>query len=1125
MSLVTGRWQSPVGCGPGTDRCWPCCVASLPRVTCGWPGADATTIFAMSGVSEDNDVAAANKNKGLISRTTSRSKRMSSCSEKCRIDCAGKTSENRTTINNCKNTFDKNGEQEYLEAVYDSNGIIYICVFLTILRVLDSLKGITAISDDTNGGLYWRFLTWGPVFASSFVFVGTAITFKSSSVYARRFCLSNYDALCSFVLVAACASMTFPRTIIEIRRSEFQVESRPHIQWKMHYAGIFPVRECKDTNPEQTYQHQLTTVESAGCINALLGAVPLAAFTMYNILPPMLHMRPMAAAITAILNFVIFSCALCATGSNPWHSLPVTLNLFLMSLFASYHCKTVDQAARQTFAVLKRTKDLADHNSDLLRKFIPEAVLSNLAKLPDDEIGVNIDKCIIMFCSLEPQQDLRAACSELLFHRLHALFSKLDDAVERRGMFKYQHVGEWYIVACPRAANPFDPQPKECSEQYAAEMLLLARELKEITLGNQLWGGGGRFWLKVGVASGPAAGVVIGLHRRFYCLYGDTVNTASRMCKPAGDKIHCDAAFADDVRRARLAFAVCESRGETEVKGKGRIETFEVSVDAHAATERPSYCSCRTQIRKLSISLDDLSPENRRWAEAAAPTHDAALWRDFERFHAGGRRERLIFSILLHAAVVMVQWAASFLPEHPYAFTPGDRHAVALEHAATLMGVHLVLSLLWSTALIVALLLDPNQNLLWRRHFVGLKVFHLTFCLGGVVCFPGTCSMLSSYAVAQVLLSGWLAPIGARKSGILIAASAVLATASCVVAGMILEVHMLLSLLAMAAGSVVFSRRHDQREHFLWSLHRAMADELVLLQRRLRDLIPTQMTDEPELGPAPLACEVCTAAVLQLDVCGFTAMSQGTPPMEVARLLHGLFVAFDQAVLSHGLYKLDTVGDAYLAAAFRPDGRAAAGVLAAARAMLAAMAECRRATGRDVRCRIGIAVGQVVAGVLGRLQPRFHILGDGARDAEAHETGGPAGAVHVSDAFLRLAGPHLDARELLQWTCFPQLSPPSPLASTPFRSFVERSSSSTSALSSAAPTPRSASAEGEVTSRLDGSGELRAHEWASPAAPELRRRKSSVVLFPDEDGLPQSACCGEGAGCDAALSRNGKSKQ
>ena len=292
----------------------------------------------------------------------------------------------------------------------------------------------------------------------------------------------------------------------------------------------------------------------------------------------------------------------------------------------------------------------------------------------------------------------------------------------------------------------------------------------------------------------------------------------------------------------------------------------------------------------------------------------------------------------------------------------------------------------------------------------------------------------------------------------------------------------------------------------------------MLLQRRLRDLIPTQTTDEPELGPAPLACEVCTAAVLQLDVCGFTAMSQGTPPMEVARLLHGLFVAFDQAVLSHGLYKLDTVGDAYLAAAFRPDGRAAAGVLAAARAMLAAMAECRRATGRDVRCRIGIAVGQVVAGVLGRLQPRFHILGDGARDAEAHETGGPTGAVHVSDAFLRLVGPHLDPRELSQWTCFPQLSPPSPLASTSLRSFVEWSSSPTSALSSAANTPCRARLEGEVTSRLDCSGGERAHEWASTAAPELRRRTSSMVLFPDEDGLPQSACGGKGAGCDAALS-------
>ena len=59
---------------------------------------------------------------------------------------------------------------------------------------------------------------------------------------------------------------------------------------------------------------------------------------------------------------------------------------------------------------------------------------------------------------------------------------------------------------------------------------------------------------QVGINAGPTAGAVIGSLRAFYCLYGDTINTAARMCKYAGpDRIHCTAAFADYVRRLGAA--------------------------------------------------------------------------------------------------------------------------------------------------------------------------------------------------------------------------------------------------------------------------------------------------------------------------------------------------------------------------------------------------------------------------------------------------------------------------------------------------------------------------------------------------------------------------------------------
>jgi class 3 adenylate cyclase len=140
-------------------------------------------------------------------------------------------------------------------------------------------------------------------------------------------------------------------------------------------------------------------------------------------------------------------------------------------------------------------------------------------------------------------------------------------------------------------------------------------------------------------------------------------------------------------------------------------------------------------------------------------------------------------------------------------------------------------------------------------------------------------------------------------------------------------------------------------------------------------------------------CARRRAVVVQLDLCGFTALARALgDPLALARLVHGLFARFDAAVAAAGLARVDTVGDAYIAAGFLPapapagGGEAAvsggaegaaegdeeaavcAAALDAARAMLDAVAACRRETGRAVACRIGVCVGEVVAAALGTLQ-------------------------------------------------------------------------------------------------------------------------------------------------------------
>jgi len=173
-----------------------------------------------------------------------------------------------------------------------------------------------------------------------------------------------------------------------------------------------------------------------------------------------------------------------------------------------------------------------------------------------------------------------------LFHS--ALHSNLH---ARSVLYKYQHVGPWYIITCPNAAEPFKVERHHGEakpQSYATDMARLAHQLLATARQHG-------FELRIGIHAGSAAGAVIGKLRAFYCIYGDTVNTASRLCKHAEPgQIHCSSGFVHFLRAEELQHAACPrkqlsrnpastvtcvSRGHTLLKGFCEsIETFVVSV-------------------------------------------------------------------------------------------------------------------------------------------------------------------------------------------------------------------------------------------------------------------------------------------------------------------------------------------------------------------------------------------------------------------------------------------------------------------------------------------------------------------------------------------------------------------
>ena len=143
-------------------------------------------------------------------------------------------------------------------------------------------------------------------------------------------------------------------------------------------------------------------------------------------------------------------------------------------------------------------------------------------------------------------------------------------------------------------------------------------------------------------------------------------------------------------------------------------------------------------------------------------------------------------------------------------------------------------------------------------------------------------------------------------------------------------------------------------------------------------------------------------AVLFADVLGFTLFCDQHPPERVVANLDQLAAAFEDITASHGLEKIKTVGDAFMATAnlLEPHDDAVMACLGAA----SALAEAALRTPARWRMRVGIHLGPVVAGVVGSTKFSFDLWGDTVNVAYRLSTFGSEAATYLSaSAWARVA--------------------------------------------------------------------------------------------------------------------------
>ncbi len=186
----------------------------------------------------------------------------------------------------------------------------------------------------------------------------------------------------------------------------------------------------------------------------------------------------------------------------------------------------------------------------------------------------------------------------------------------------------------------------------------------------------------------------------------------------------------------------------------------------------------------------------------------------------------------------------------------------------------------------------------------------------------------------------------------------------------------------------------------LISFVRALDRERDRSDQLLRNMLPVPIAERLKSGERPIADRMDGVTVMFADIVGFTMVAQRLTPARLVQLLDRVFGACDALADKHGLEKIKTIGDCYMAAAGAPlptpdhAQRAAEMALALGPAIDAAIADMDC----PIQMRIGLHSGEVVAGVIGQRKFAWDLWGPAVNLASRLESQGEPGGIQVSRA-------------------------------------------------------------------------------------------------------------------------------
>lgn len=687
----------------------------------------------------------------------------------------------------------------------------------------------------------------------------------------------------------------------------------------------------------------------------------------------------------------------------------------------------------------------------------------------------------VLFCDIYDFDSLTESLQATeLVTLLDRVFSMFDRICDRRRVVKIETVGKTYM-SCAMSAPP--SQDDALGAPHMADALsavLMAIDMLELVKKSVLGCGNiTKISVKIGINTGRVFSGVVGSKKPQYALFGDTVNTAARMCSNGRrNHLHISESTYNLVCQDERFF--WEAR-QVYAKGKGNLNTYLLVYNQSSKPTPNRKSATPTQVSsKLSDASGALSPpgpspddvdasgeplsgsasildtqvrvnstkkgtvatvgsveEGNRDSQVddddakgspSATETDAKQDDGKEDIHSLMKNR---YSLEFRNSSLEKEFRASLQSESRslwvsflsfwLCYLASSLIIVAGRQGEHANELYVVMSFRLGYCFLFLLISIPVYHQVQREKKI--DYFQCMACivvLGFLVSIiSNTFWMTEAFKFSYALEVFFFITILAHNCGLLFTQGALLTT-GCVVVTLVsvgwmwdpaerdLLVEIIVMLVICQILQLVAMQIVEERQRATFMLGRGIREEHEKANQLLDSMLPIEVLAELKTGNLSLAYSYEDMSLLFADIVGFTSFASGRPVYQVVQLVTRLFAEFDEATLELGVYKVHTIGDAYVVVnqpkrvAVDPSGDALR-VYHMGERMLSAIIRVRQEVKHDkLDMRIGLHYGKFCAGVIGTKRLRFDVWGPDVLAGNLVESYGVPGALCASEPAKRV---------------------------------------------------------------------------------------------------------------------------